>query len=998
MKHYFYLFRICICICLVLFLDAQSGHAQEEQSIQAHMLFSEGFISANSPDAWAMIKYGDANVNPYTGAIGLTIPIYTYQDENFTIPISFDYASTGYKPNIQSGVLGLGWYLNVGGTITREVKGIYDEEGTTSMDIYSFKDKKDGDNFHNDTGHYSPGIYGFGGLYNCEGFSFYDYRIDYGYYGKAGEEYLPFYVKPEDKLYTTCYETRPDIFHFSFPGHTGSFILQPNQEVLVFDSNHPAKEYSVEVTLKEDGFTSFIITTGDKTKYHFTKIEKAHSGSVAYSDRGITTANGWKLTKIEAPNGRTAEFTYGKSYLSYSYIPTIMEDKYDREMVCRPNGTDEDWLFSFSEQYDPTINDVEVWCLTSIKITGRAEIYFSYSDKKREIGAEGEAVPQKLDAITVYNADRNTVRQCWCYYRSDNATESDIYDLKKGGVTFLDHIVLSAEGTYSFQYSDTDLTFPPLNTYAVDWYGYYNNTVSKNNFMPTREGARSGNGYLETMRKPNYETTKYGILTAIKYPTGGTSRFEYEQNTYSNDLTKYYTSPGNRVAAGLRIAQITNYDADNTEILRRSFSYINENGTSSGQLLWRPIVYSKYQSVSSGFNQINRETLSSSSDFPYSPGTHIEYLRIIEEQSQPAKSDRKSLIEYCYNSATNTNCKDAIGYVVKVFGIGNTEDGDMEWVYKMRSTLNPSPALEVLQSRMGGKLMAQTTYSNDLDHPTETTQYEYSYYNSSSISSWDAECVGLGYGIRYHYNFGTPYIRKTIKRSYNEHGELISTTETEVELDDMRRIARTVTTDSKGGTIEQQYRYHPEVPAYLTEHIVQRNGNVIEATRYNFQSIRSFYVPYSREKGKIAPETTISDLDYYTDMTYDHYDDEGRPIQITDKTGMKTCILWGYDGMYPVAKVENIDYDMLWGTYRMAFLYPGALPADVDTELRTLDENIFVTTYAYKPLVGLTSVKSPSGHTEVYEYSDNGKLLRVKDHKRNNIKSFEYNIVTENNR
>ena len=67
----------------------------------------------------------------------------------------------------------------------------------------------------------------------------------------------------------------------------------------------------------------------------------------------------------------------------------------------------------------------------------------------------------------------------------------------------MDHIVLSAEGTYSFQYSDTDLTFPPLNTYAVDWYGYYNNTVSKNNFMPTREGARSGNGYLETMRKPN---------------------------------------------------------------------------------------------------------------------------------------------------------------------------------------------------------------------------------------------------------------------------------------------------------------------------------------------------------------------------------------------------------------------------------------------------------------------------------------------------------------
>ena len=70
-------------------------------------------------------------------------------------------------------------------------------------------------------------------------------------------------------------------------------------------------------------------------------------------------------------------------------------------------------------------------------------------------------------------------------------------------------------------------------------------------------------------------------------------------------------------AAGLRIAAIRNYDASGKEILCRSFSYIDEAGKSSGRLLWQPIVYSQYDATSGGYG-IERETLSSSSDFPYS--------------------------------------------------------------------------------------------------------------------------------------------------------------------------------------------------------------------------------------------------------------------------------------------------------------------------------------------------------------------------------------------
>lgn len=1006
MSNYRTLFNLCSLFCLLQFSGPVCAQEEQSTSVQAHMLFSEGFINANSPDAWSMIKYGDANVNLYTGSIGLTIPVYTYQDEDFTIPISFDYASTGYKPNIQTGVLGMGWYLNVGGAITREVKGVYDEEGTTSMDIYSFDDKWKGSDLLEDTGHKSPTVHGYGALYNLlADFSITDYYTDYAYYGKVGEEYLPILVRPGDLMYNYTYEMRPDVFHFSFLGHSGSFILQPNKKVIVFNSNHPAKEYSVEVTLEREGFTSFVITTGDKTKYSFEKIERAKSGSASFSDRDISTANGWKLTQIEAPNGRTVEFTYGKSYRSYNYIPTIMKERYILTMVEKPNGSEDDRIESNPVQDQPTVNDMDAWCLTSIKIGDRAEIAFSYSDKKKENGVGGATEPQKLDAITVYNSSRNPIKSCMCHYRAANASSDDTYDPRTSGITFLDRITLSGDGTYHMQYNDAGLTFPSLDTYAVDWFGYYNITTNKNSFMPPMESARLGEGYLKTLRQSNFTAMKYGMLTGIQYPTGGSSQFEYEQNQFGQDMTGVQLSGADQPTAGLRIAAIRNYDGDGTEVLCRSFSYIDEAGKSSGRLLWRPIVYSQYEAGSGGYG-IDRETLSSSSDFPYSIGTHIEYLRVVEESSSSTDSN-KSLTEYHFHTSWDAMCRDEIVSDEIETSMGFTTPTGSSWAYELGSNRNRDAInryVSFIQSRLGGKLISQNSYAGDLNHPIEKRYYNYYYYNPADIPFYDARFLTLGYSIRYKYYFDTPYLCRSAKETYDEQGVRLSESVTEIELDDMGRTARTITTDSKGGVLEEEYHYHPEVPAYLTEHIVQRNNNVIEATRYNFELIASpqseyFYVPSSREKGMITPETTTLNLNYYIDTTYDRYDSEGRPIQITDKTGKSTCILWGYGGLYPVAKIENTTYMMLRDMYGIPFLYSGALPLSLDTHLRTMNaENVYTTTYTYKPLVGITSMKDPSGHSTTYEYDNYGKLLRIKDHKGQIIKSYEYNIVTDNNR
>ena len=87
----------------------------------------KSFCEVSSPEAFAMTKYGATHSSMYTGAFSYNIPIYTYKDIDFEIPIGLGYHFDGFRPLQGSGSMGYGWYLNVGGAITREVRGVPDE-------------------------------------------------------------------------------------------------------------------------------------------------------------------------------------------------------------------------------------------------------------------------------------------------------------------------------------------------------------------------------------------------------------------------------------------------------------------------------------------------------------------------------------------------------------------------------------------------------------------------------------------------------------------------------------------------------------------------------------------------------------------------------------------------------------------------------------------------------------------------------------------------------
>ena len=73
-----------------------------------------------SVETYSMTKFGGLSPSLYTGAMTYSVPIFTYSDPDFTLPISLEYNFDGFRPSQHSGTIGYGWHLECGGAITRE--------------------------------------------------------------------------------------------------------------------------------------------------------------------------------------------------------------------------------------------------------------------------------------------------------------------------------------------------------------------------------------------------------------------------------------------------------------------------------------------------------------------------------------------------------------------------------------------------------------------------------------------------------------------------------------------------------------------------------------------------------------------------------------------------------------------------------------------------------------------------------------------------------------
>ena len=111
---------------LLLGIAVHAQDAGEETSYHRGATRLENILPP-APEAASAVKYADV---PFTHSLGLaeySVPVWVLKGRELAIPISLDYRSGGVRVDDIGGVVGLGWSLNAGGCVTREVTFMPDE-------------------------------------------------------------------------------------------------------------------------------------------------------------------------------------------------------------------------------------------------------------------------------------------------------------------------------------------------------------------------------------------------------------------------------------------------------------------------------------------------------------------------------------------------------------------------------------------------------------------------------------------------------------------------------------------------------------------------------------------------------------------------------------------------------------------------------------------------------------------------------------------------------
>jgi len=172
-----------------------------------------------SPNVAALMKFVDVPVSPYTGTSDISVPIFEIDAKGVKVPISLNYHTGGIKVEEEAGMVGLGWALTAGGSISRTVLDQDDFKGDYFTNLVP---QVSGDISGGHPVGISPALTVDMGPY------VYDFACNYLVNTTAGQvDYYNLYNTP-----TTIYDQEPDQFSFNFLGHSGKFIIRRDKKVI----------------------------------------------------------------------------------------------------------------------------------------------------------------------------------------------------------------------------------------------------------------------------------------------------------------------------------------------------------------------------------------------------------------------------------------------------------------------------------------------------------------------------------------------------------------------------------------------------------------------------------------------------------------------------------------------------------------------------------------------------------------------------------------------
>ncbi|MDE5567372.1 MAG: hypothetical protein K2J12_02910, partial [Muribaculaceae bacterium] len=930
-----------------------------------------------SPSSAQQMRYQSPQPSLATGAVNLTIPVYTLEVEGVSIPFTMTYHTSGIKPLDDPFPCGYGWSLQPALRVTRTVRGRPDEQ------------------FH----YVGDSIAG--------GLHFTDKRVAFACMVSNSPNH--------SSTIRERYDAEKDIFSISLPTTALTRIVQKNQDgTFSFIGGGADDEYTISGTGSK--LEEITVTDPYGVRYIFGgeyMSDYVECPELAYPDVTAMITS-WGIKEIILPSGRKIAFDWEL------FSP---HDKY----ISGGDAIGD--MFNPSEpRYSP--QEIKILARGSVKINPRG----NYARRLRlsSVTFPGGKVSliygdYVLETFKV-SAGNDIVRQV------DFAYSHYKYDLY-----FLKELTLSGEGTYSFEYNpfnvENKLPLTSSVLYNIDWWGYYNGRTPKNGKGYTSlspqirlktilERSRDGYRYEdigESDRRPDADSMQAGILRKIIYPTGGLSTFDYEPHRFpatkvdSHGNIDAQTDPSLDFGGGLRVKKITTYaGASDTTPHIRTYQYdsvvvtavpsaatfisVVDNAVglySDPNLYIQPHTYrmttvrheSDYMN-----NHIGEEAIWYNKVTEIYPEGKIEY---IFNQTNPTSTEERywgKLFPKELNNVFSNGLRLKEKRIFKSDGASYRKIETDRFDYETtggNKVLNSFYIRDYIQAAVDASEAPDFWNAERFDYYSDINEEHPAFFLLSNLINVDSPYIGCPYSI----NLISDRLRSKTVTQHFDNGDF---TQTETyTYKPGTSIITSVSTSTPGDTRTNRIDLEYAVMGRNSAETAMVRANIIgfpvkttltfgtatTAVRREMQSYGNrVFRPVREWMSRGATEWRVGQYDY---------DAFGNVREFRGTDSVPSVYLWGYEGRHPVYRIDGASFAEVNAKNPGVFALNGTAER---TLLTSLLSDWLVTKSLWRPMVGITSMCQPSGITSTYTYDNAGRLIKTAISGHGTVESYSYHI------